>query len=94
MGNDLIDIVKVETTDFRTLEEGSLMHLVEGAQPVVFERILEGNSAILVFLDPIEGLCKRRYPLNDLGQLGTGYKELRFGRDSREGQRYLNLITG
>ncbi|GAI92014.1 unnamed protein product, partial [marine sediment metagenome] len=57
--------------DFRTLKEGTLLRLVEGGQPVVFEGIDErpashaSDMAVVICLDPVEGLTRLRYPLQE-----------------------------
>ena len=47
-----------ETVNFRELEEGTVIQLVEGAQPVVFETI-EMNRAHIILFGPIRGLYRR-----------------------------------
>lgn len=80
--------------DFRELQEGTIIQLVEGAQPVVFETI-EMNRAHLVLLGPIRGLCRREYPLGMDGRLiPSVYTGRKMDQRSREGQKYLAMITG
>ena len=87
-------------SDFGEIEEGSLIRLVEGAQPVIFEGIIENNNpeigdmAMIIYLDPIEGLYRRKYLLYEDGALREWYSSEGIDEESEEGRKYLRLITG
>lgn len=95
----MIKAVK-EKINFRELQEGSLITLVDGGQPIIFEGIKRGtegdeDSAKLIYLDPINGLCRREYYLRN-GQIYNDreYDDEEIDHESDEGRKYLKLITG
>jgi len=96
-------------TNFRRLREGTLIRIVKDSPPVVFERIKKINEpviydlALVVYLDPIDGLVRDELPLNEDGTLklevdsGIWYIEhssSNINMQSEEGKKYLKLITG
>lgn len=104
MGENVTDTLM----NFRELKSGSLVGLLEwGEQQIVFEGIIKGKPptkqgpmgsddlAILICLDPVGGLERREYPLNKSGFLkDSGYSSVGIDEESKEGRKYLKLITG
>ena len=82
----------VTKINFRKLEEGRLVTLIEGAQPVVFEGIRE-DQVSLILIDPIAGVMRKEYKLardgaiDNYGDWGSEFLE------GEEAERYLKLIT-
>lgn len=94
-------------TNFRRLQEGTLIRIVKDSQPMVFEKVKIDpaiyDSALVVYLDPIDGLVRDELPLNKNGTLklevvsGIWYIEhssSSINMRSGEGRKYLKLISG
>jgi len=104
------EILNIKTIDFRRLEEGQLVRLAIGAQPVFFKKtwgkglthITKGDrygyrEAIFIALDPVVGLELRSYKLNEEGYITNqkGRTPWEYLEDnSEEGRKYLQMITG
>lgn len=84
-------------SDFRNVKKGELVQIVEEGQLVIFEGIVEkqgvDDDALIVGLDPIEGLFRKEYPLDSDGSLKEGYVSTRIDHQSEEGRKYLGLLT-
>ncbi len=91
-----------EKINFRKLKEGSLVRFVEGGQPMVFEGIEKTQGGAddyvkLICLDPAEGLCRREYYLRkeeSFLRKKVLFSEKGIDSKSKEGRKYLELITG
>lgn len=86
--------------DFSALKEGELVTIVKHAQPVLFEGIKRSRGlkakdlAVVLYLDPINGLRKTELPLDAHGRLihnGHNVTDVYVG--SEEGRKYLKLIS-
>jgi len=91
-----------EKINFRELKEGTLLKLVRGGQPVIFEGIektlgVADDIVKLICLDPIEGLGLREYYLRKKKiflRSKAEYSDIKISSASEQGRKYLELITG
>ena len=79
--------------NFRKLEEGRLVTLFEGAQPVVFEGITE-DQVSLNLIDPVAGIMRKEYGLIRDGTIDNYSDWDSEFLEGEEAERYLKLITG
>ncbi|MEK6847681.1 MAG: hypothetical protein AABX50_00980 [Nanoarchaeota archaeon] len=83
----------VTKINFRELQEGRLITLVGGAQPVIFEEIRD-DQVSLILIDPVAGVMRKEYELARDGTIDNYDDWDSEFLEGEEAERYLKLITG